>query len=445
MAVLTDVTRTAPSFACAEIEIYAPRRFVWNLHTDVNVWPRWQPDIRFASSGGRWAVRVCWERMAYVSEQWTMASACVGAAAQGQTTGIPRVDVHGHFDRCSRRHDGVDHRPCRFRRRCRLAGSRRAVPHVLAAHAQGNRRTAMTVVQWRFVGRPAGPGARHGPDWGVPRTRSPPAARDHAPCQFPFSKEHTMSTITTSDGTEIYYKDWGEGPAVTLSHGWPLSADAWDGQMLFLAQHGFRCHRTRPARPRPFQPAVGRQRHEHLRRRPRRGHRDARPPRRHGRRPLDRRWRGRALHRAARNGTRREGRADLGRPAGLVKSDANPEGLPVEAFDGFAGRHVQRPVAVLPGPREPVLRRQPARLEGVARSARPVLDLEHAVGPEELVRVRQLTARIRLHRGPRALRRPDAADPRRRRPGRSRRQHDAVGAPRQERQGHLLPGRAARH
>ena len=50
-----------------------------------------------------------------------------------------------------------------------------------------------------------------------------------------------MSTITTSDGTEIYYKDWGEGPAVTFSHGWPLSADMWDGQLLFLAQHGFRC------------------------------------------------------------------------------------------------------------------------------------------------------------------------------------------------------------
>jgi non-heme chloroperoxidase len=49
-----------------------------------------------------------------------------------------------------------------------------------------------------------------------------------------------MSTITTSDGTEIYYKDWGQGPPVTFSHGWPLSADAWDGQMLFLAQHGFR-------------------------------------------------------------------------------------------------------------------------------------------------------------------------------------------------------------
>jgi non-heme chloroperoxidase len=53
---------------------------------------------------------------------------------------------------------------------------------------------------------------------------------------------HTMSTstITTRDGTEIYYKDWGKGPVVTFSHGWPLSSDAWDGQMLFLVQNGFR-------------------------------------------------------------------------------------------------------------------------------------------------------------------------------------------------------------
>ena len=49
-----------------------------------------------------------------------------------------------------------------------------------------------------------------------------------------------MSTIKTKDGTEIYYKDWGQGPVVTFSHGWPLSSDAWNGQMLFLAQHGFR-------------------------------------------------------------------------------------------------------------------------------------------------------------------------------------------------------------
>jgi non-heme chloroperoxidase len=50
----------------------------------------------------------------------------------------------------------------------------------------------------------------------------------------------TMGTVTAKDGTQLYYKDWGEGPAVTFSHGWPLSSDAWDGQMLFLAQNGFR-------------------------------------------------------------------------------------------------------------------------------------------------------------------------------------------------------------
>ena len=49
-----------------------------------------------------------------------------------------------------------------------------------------------------------------------------------------------MSTLTTKDGTAIYYKDWGEGPAVTFSHGWPLNAEMWDGQMLFLVQKGFR-------------------------------------------------------------------------------------------------------------------------------------------------------------------------------------------------------------
>jgi non-heme chloroperoxidase len=50
----------------------------------------------------------------------------------------------------------------------------------------------------------------------------------------------SSGTITAKDGTEIYYKDWGEGPVVTFSHGWPLSSDAWDGQMLFLVHNGFR-------------------------------------------------------------------------------------------------------------------------------------------------------------------------------------------------------------
>ena len=50
----------------------------------------------------------------------------------------------------------------------------------------------------------------------------------------------SSSTITAKDDTEIYYKDWGKGPVVTFSHGWPLNSDAWDGQMFFLAQNGFR-------------------------------------------------------------------------------------------------------------------------------------------------------------------------------------------------------------
>ena len=53
--------------------------------------------------------------------------------------------------------------------------------------------------------------------------------------------ERTANTITVKDGTQIYFKDWGSGQPIVFSHGWPLTADAWDPQMVFLASRGYRC------------------------------------------------------------------------------------------------------------------------------------------------------------------------------------------------------------
>ena len=61
-----------------------------------------------------------------------------------------------------------------------------------------------------------------------------------------------MGTITTTDGTEIFYKDWGSGQAIVFSHGWPLSADDWDTQMLFFLHHGYRVIAARPTWTRPL-------------------------------------------------------------------------------------------------------------------------------------------------------------------------------------------------
>src|SRR5262245_54637578 len=60
------------------------------------------------------------------------------------------------------------------------------------------------------------------------------------PTMSTLAAERTSNMVTTKDGTQIYYKDWGKGPVVTFSHGWPLNADAWDAQMLYLTQNGYR-------------------------------------------------------------------------------------------------------------------------------------------------------------------------------------------------------------
>src|SRR6186997_1190273 len=144
-----------------------------------------------------------------------------------------------------------------------------------------------------------------------------------------------MSTIKTKDGTEIYYKDWGTGPVVTFSHGWPLNADMWDGQMLFLAQHGFRVvAHDRRGHGRSSQPSAGNDMN---------GFADDLAALIEA---LDLKditmvahstGGGEVARYIGRYGTKRLVRAVLiaAVPPLLVKTPANPEGLPIEVFDNL--------------------------------------------------------------------------------------------------------------
>jgi non-heme chloroperoxidase len=145
----------------------------------------------------------------------------------------------------------------------------------------------------------------------------------------------SSTTITTKDGTEIYYKDWGKGPVVTFSHGWPLSSDAWDGQMLFLVQNGFRAvAHDRRGHGRSSQASSGNDMDGYaddlaaviealdLKDAILVGHSTGG---------------GEVVRYIGRHGTKRVAKAVLiaAVPPIMLKSAANPEGLPMEVFDNM--------------------------------------------------------------------------------------------------------------
>jgi non-heme chloroperoxidase len=139
--------------------------------------------------------------------------------------------------------------------------------------------------------------------------------------------------VTTRDGTPIYFKDWGRGPVVVFSHGWPLNADAWDGQMRFLAEQDFRViAHDRRGHGRSGQPSSGNDMDSYaddlaelidaldLREVTLVGHSTGG---------------GEVTRYIGRHGTKRVARAVLigAVPPQLVKTPTNPEGLPIEVFD----------------------------------------------------------------------------------------------------------------
>lgn len=143
-----------------------------------------------------------------------------------------------------------------------------------------------------------------------------------------------MPMIKTKDGVEIFYKDWGSGSAHRVQrHGWPLSADDWDAQMLFFLGKGFRVIATPMRHGRSSQVADGHDMDHYA---------DdlaalttSRSEKRGACGPLHRRRRGRALHRASRRGRVAKAAIIAAVPPLMVKSGINPGGLPKDVFDGL--------------------------------------------------------------------------------------------------------------
>ena len=151
-----------------------------------------------------------------------------------------------------------------------------------------------------------------------------------------------MGTITTTDGTEIFYKDWGSGQPIVFSHGWPLSADDWDTQLLFFLQHGYRViAHDRRGHGRSTQTGAGHDMdhyaddlaaltaHLELEDAVHVGHSTGG---------------GEVVRYIARHGESRVAKAVLisAVPPLMVQTDANPGGLPKSVFDGFQAQLAAR-------------------------------------------------------------------------------------------------------